>query len=160
MAWFELLQEIEPFEDLTFDRSLVDALESAARAQPLGPLRFYTPTFRSYASEELKGCGKASFPAFSITGGACALNCDHCQAKILEPMIPATKPDELAVERPPAGGGLFVLVAAPAVQRLAVEHKREAFGLFSGAQRGHLRVHISTQQNEGGEDQDLHGGGL
>jgi uncharacterized radical SAM superfamily protein len=95
MAWFELLQEIEPFEDLTFDRGLVDALEEAAQKNPLGPLRFYTPTFRSYASEELKGCGKASFPAFSITGGACALNCDHCQAKILEPMIPATKPEEL-----------------------------------------------------------------
>ena len=95
MAWFELLQEIEPFEDLTFDRKLVDALEEAAHERPLGPLRFYTPTFRSYASEELKGCGKASFPAFSITAGACALNCDHCQAKILEPMIAATKPEEL-----------------------------------------------------------------
>ena len=95
MAWFELLQEIEPFEDLTFDRKLVDALEEAAQERPLGPLRFYTPTFRSYASEELKGCGKASFPAFSITAGACALNCDHCQAKILEPMIPAPKPEEL-----------------------------------------------------------------
>jgi uncharacterized radical SAM superfamily protein len=95
MAWFELLQEIELFEDLSFDRSLVDALEEAARARPLSPLRLYTPTFRSYASEELKGCGKASFPAFSITGGACALNCDHCQAKILEPMISATKPEEL-----------------------------------------------------------------
>ena len=58
-------------------------------------LRFFTPTFRSYASDELKGCGKASFPAFSITGGACALNCDHCQAKILEPMIAATSPAEL-----------------------------------------------------------------
>jgi uncharacterized radical SAM superfamily protein len=95
MAWFELLQEIEPFEDLSFDRPLVDALETAARERPLSPLRFYTPTFRSYASEELKGCGKASFPAFSITAGACALNCDHCQAKILEPMIPATRPEEL-----------------------------------------------------------------
>ncbi len=95
MAWFDVLQEIEPFEDIAFDRTLVDALEETARGRPLGPLRFYTPTFRSYASEELKGCGKASFPAFSITAGACALNCDHCQAKILEPMIPATKPEEL-----------------------------------------------------------------
>jgi uncharacterized radical SAM superfamily protein len=95
MAWFNVLQEIEPFEDIAFDRTLVDALENTARERPLGPLRFYTPTFRSYASEELKGCGKASFPAFSITAGACALNCDHCQAKILEPMIPATKPEEL-----------------------------------------------------------------
>ena len=95
MAWYDVLQEIEPFEDLPFDRTLVDALEDAARERPLGPMRFYTPTFRSYASEELKGCGKASFPAFSITGGACALNCDHCQAKILEPMIAATNPAEL-----------------------------------------------------------------
>jgi len=95
MAWFDTLQQIEPFDELSFDRPLVDALEDAARERPLGPLRFYTPTFRAYASEELKGCGKASFPAFSITGGACALNCDHCQAKILEPMIAATNPAEL-----------------------------------------------------------------
>ncbi|MGJ5199498.1 MULTISPECIES: radical SAM protein [unclassified Bradyrhizobium] len=95
MAWYEKLQEIEPLDDLRFDRELVDALEAAARERALGPMRFYTPTFRAYASEELKGCGKASFPAFSITGGACALNCDHCQAKILEPMIAATTPDEL-----------------------------------------------------------------
>jgi lipoyl synthase len=95
MTWFEKLQEIEPFDDLPFDRGLVDALEAAARERALTPMRFYTPTFRSYASDELKGCGKASFPAFSITGGACALNCDHCQAKILEPMIPATSPGDL-----------------------------------------------------------------
>src|SRR6516165_6952807 len=95
MVWFELLKEIEPFDELPFDRSLVESLEAAAGDQSLGALRFFTPTFRSYASDELKGCGKASFPAFSITGGACALNCDHCQAKILEPMIAATSPAEL-----------------------------------------------------------------
>lgn len=95
MAWFAKLREIEPFDELPFDEALVDALEGAARERPLGPLRFYTPTFRSYASEELESCGKASFPAFSITAGACALNCDHCQAKILEPMIAATSPAEL-----------------------------------------------------------------
>ncbi len=95
MSWFDTLQDIDLLEGLSFDRALVESLEAAARERPLGPLRFYTPTFRSYASEELKGCGKASFPAFSITGGACALNCDHCQAKILEPMIPATSPAEL-----------------------------------------------------------------
>lgn len=95
MAWFDKLQAIEPLEDLPFDRGLVDRLEATAQERALGPMRFYTPTFRSYDSEELKGCGKASFPAFSITGGTCALNCDHCQAKILEPMIPATSPAEL-----------------------------------------------------------------
>jgi uncharacterized radical SAM superfamily protein len=95
MSWLETLRGIEPLDDLAFDPSLVDALEAAASTRPLGPMRFYTPTFRAYASEELRGCGKASFPAFSITAGACALNCDHCQAKILEPMIPAARPEEL-----------------------------------------------------------------
>jgi uncharacterized radical SAM superfamily protein len=95
MGWFDLIQDIEPFDELPVDRPLVEALEAGARGQPLGPLRLYTPTFRSYATDDLKGCGKNRFPAFSITGGACALNCDHCQAKILEPMIPATNPAEL-----------------------------------------------------------------
>jgi uncharacterized radical SAM superfamily protein len=56
------------------------------------PIRFSTPTFKEYESSELEGCGKNSFPAFSITAGECGLNCDHCQKKILEPMIPATNP--------------------------------------------------------------------
>ncbi len=95
MNWLNKIQDIEPFDDLPLDRDIVSALEMEARERPLGPLRFFTPTFRAYANEELAGCGKASYPAFSITGGACALNCDHCQAKILEPMIPATSPAEL-----------------------------------------------------------------
>src|SRR5512146_469810 len=95
MGWFDAVREIEPFDELPLHRGFVEAFEAEARARPLGPLRFYTPTFRAYANEELNGCGKTSFPAFSITGGACALNCDHCQAKILEPMIPATHPAEL-----------------------------------------------------------------
>ena len=36
-----------------------------------------------------------SFPAISITGKACSLNCKHCGRKYLEGMIPATTPDEL-----------------------------------------------------------------
>jgi lipoyl synthase len=95
MGWFDLIGEIEPFDDLPFDRGLVDALEAEARTRPPAPLRFYTPSFRAYATDELHGCGRNSFPAFSITGGACALNCDHCQAKILAPMIAATRPADL-----------------------------------------------------------------
>ncbi len=97
MSWHEIASNLETFADLElqFDAGLVSRLEQAAGAGPLRPIRMHTPTFRSYASDEIQGCGKNSFPAFSITGPACALNCDHCQAKILEPMIPATSPDEL-----------------------------------------------------------------
>ncbi len=92
MNWADAVAEIETFEDAPLDLGLVGALEQAARHRPLAPLRLFTPSFRAYASEELRGCARHAFPAFSVTGGACALMCDHCQAKILEPMIPARDP--------------------------------------------------------------------
>ena len=65
-------------------------MERSAPSNAERMVRFSTPTFKEYESSELQSCGKNSFPAFSITAGACGLNCDHCQKKILEPMIPAT----------------------------------------------------------------------
>ncbi len=92
MSWLDRLAGIEDLEDAEFDAELVARCEALADGQPPRPIRFSTPTFREYESTELSGCGKNSFPAFSITAGACGLNCDHCQKKILEPMIPATNP--------------------------------------------------------------------
>ncbi len=95
MAWLEALSGIEDLEDADFDETLVSEFERLAKSRPSRPIRFSTPTFKEYSSTELSGCNKNSFPAFSITAGACGLNCDHCQKKILEPMIPATNPDML-----------------------------------------------------------------
>ena len=94
-SWLDRLAEIEPLEDAEFDAALVAEMERAAAARNDGAIRFSTPTFKEYDSQEIQGCGKNSFPAFSITGSACALDCDHCQTKILEPMIPAIKPEIL-----------------------------------------------------------------
>ena len=95
MAWLDDIAGIEDLEDAQFDALLVEEMERRASDVRSRPIRFSTPTFKEYATSELKGCGKNSFPAFSITAGACGLNCDHCQKKILEPMIPATDPDML-----------------------------------------------------------------
>ena len=95
MGWLESIRAIEEFEDAEFSPDLVHEMESISGSRRLPPIRFSTPTFKDYASAELQGCGKNSFPAFSITAGACALDCDHCQAKILEPMLPATNPEML-----------------------------------------------------------------
>ena len=94
-TWRERLAGIEVLEDATFDDELVALLQQDAEVRALQPIRFSTPTFKEYASSEIQGCGKNSFPAFSVTAGACALDCDHCKAKILEPMIPATTPEML-----------------------------------------------------------------
>jgi lipoyl synthase len=95
MRWIERLAAIEELQDAPLDAALIEQYEQAAGAAAQRPIRFSTPTFKSYSSCELTGCGKNSFPAFSVTAGACALDCDHCQAKILEPMIPATQPEAL-----------------------------------------------------------------
>ena len=94
-SWLEGLSAIEALEDAEFDSDLVTAMQADARIRPLREIRFSTPTFREYESSEIKGCGKNAFPAFSVTGGSCALDCDHCRAAILEPMIPATTPQML-----------------------------------------------------------------
>ena len=95
MRWIDRLAGIEELEDARFDAALVAECERNAAATSAREIRFSTPTFKSYSSCEMSGCGKNSFPAFSVTAGACALMCDHCQAKILEPMIPATNPEML-----------------------------------------------------------------
>ncbi|MEC3860163.1 radical SAM protein [Mesobacterium sp. TK19101] len=93
--WLDRLTGIEDLEDAEFDAALVADMQAEAARRPLPSIRFSTPTFKEYNNEEIQGCGKNQFPAFSITGAGCALDCDHCQAKILEPMIPAIKPEDL-----------------------------------------------------------------
>ena len=95
MSWIERIAAVEELEDADLDAGLIAEFERESSRLPGREIRFSTPTFRSYSSCEVSGCGKNSFPAFSITAAGCALMCDHCQAKILEPMIPATRPDEL-----------------------------------------------------------------
>ncbi len=95
MSWFDRLAAVEALEDAPLERALVDEFERAAPRVVGRDIRFSTPTFKAYSSCDLEGCGKNSFPAFSVTAGGCALMCDHCQAKILEPMIPATSPEML-----------------------------------------------------------------
>jgi uncharacterized radical SAM superfamily protein len=95
MRWIHHLAAIEALEDASFDEALVAECERRTRNGVAREIRFSTPTFKSYSSCEMEGCGKNSFPAFSVTAAGCALMCDHCQAKILEPMIPATNPEML-----------------------------------------------------------------
>lgn len=96
--WSELVQAVEPLQDVPLHADLVHALERDWRDPahgPIPPVHFYTPTFKTYQTSELSSCGKNAWPAVSITGGDCKLQCDHCKAKILEPMIPARTPEEL-----------------------------------------------------------------
>ncbi|MEJ2121244.1 MAG: radical SAM protein, partial [Alphaproteobacteria bacterium] len=68
MSWLEKLSHIEDLEDAELDPGLISRMETDSARIAARPIRFSTPTFKEYATSELSGCGKNSFPAFSITG--------------------------------------------------------------------------------------------
>jgi uncharacterized radical SAM superfamily protein len=92
-----IIAEIEAYEDLSFDISLLQRINalSSYNAIHQQPLNFYTPGFKRSETSELACNPTNKWPAVSITGSHCKLQCDHCKAHILEPMIPATSPDTL-----------------------------------------------------------------
>jgi len=122
MSWTEIAAAIEALEPARVDPELVARLERL----PAGPgaINFYTPTFKAYASSEISACGKSAWPAVSITGGECKLQCDHCKAKILEPMIPARTPEALwrVVDEAMAGGAKGMLLTGGSNHRDEVEY--------------------------------------
>lgn len=91
--WSRSLEDTEALEGCAFDADLVAGLRAAAAADR--PLSVATPSFQTYATSEMSACCAEAFPVFSVTGPACALNCAHCRAAILKPMIPALTPTEL-----------------------------------------------------------------
>lgn len=88
-AWPEVVSNIDALEEARLDPALVAELERLQRPAPA--LSFHVPGFKSCAL----GCGRDNWPAISITGAECRLQCDHCKGKILAPMIPARTPEAL-----------------------------------------------------------------
>lgn len=114
---------IEAFETVQLDATL--AQELLAHAPASAAIRFHVPSFKAYRSSEIPACGAARWPAVSITGGDCALNCDHCKAQILAPMIPARTPEDLwrVVHREIARGARGMLLTGGSNRRNEVEYE-------------------------------------
>jgi uncharacterized radical SAM superfamily protein len=121
-SWRDILADIEALEVARFDDALVEAM--AARAKPGGRIGFHVPTFKSFASSEIGPRRRRAWPAVSITGGECKLQCDHCKAKILEPMIPARTPEDLwrVVNRSIEAGARGMLLSGGSNRRDEVEY--------------------------------------
>ena len=95
--WQRIAGSIEALEGLSLKEDLVAEFEmrESLRAPASSAIHFYTPTFKSFQTSEINGCGRNAWPAVSITGSDCKLQCDHCKARILEPMIAARSPEAL-----------------------------------------------------------------
>lgn len=87
---------IDGLESVELDNDiLLDLLENFHSQRGI---TFHTPSFKQIENSEYSTCNNSPWPAMSITGGKCKLMCDHCQAKILEPMLDVSTPDGLRAE--------------------------------------------------------------
>jgi len=125
--WYDVTQRVDALEDMDLDRAVIDDIQqrwSKGFTDVEAQINFYTPTFKSYQTSEISDCGKSAWPAVSITGGSCKLQCDHCKAKILEPMIPAHTPEDLwrVVNAVIEDGGKGMLLTGGSNHRNEVEY--------------------------------------
>ena len=58
-------------------------------------MEFYAPGLKRWETPEWKPANPRRFLPVSVTGSACALSCDHCQAKVLEGMISVKAGEDL-----------------------------------------------------------------
>jgi uncharacterized radical SAM superfamily protein len=58
-------------------------------------IEFYAPGLKRWETPEWKPANPRRFLPVSVTGSACALSCDHCQAKVLEGMISVKAGEDL-----------------------------------------------------------------
>ena len=76
------------------ENEFLSLLESGIFAPKLRQVRFYGPSFTYYKARHCR-FSPTSFPTISITGASCALNCKHCEGKVLETMHSAASAAEL-----------------------------------------------------------------
>ena len=57
-------------------------------------IHFYAPGMVHYETSFHLASNPYRFPAVSVTGRICQLQCEHCKGRLLEDMIPATTPEK------------------------------------------------------------------
>lgn len=95
-----------------------DAL--ALRLERFGPgIELYAPGLKRWRSSEWTPRKANRFLPVSVTGTACALQCEHCKTKVLEGMITVTRQTDLyaTAERLKAQGTEGILVSGGSTRR-------------------------------------------
>lgn len=145
MTWVDTISGIEALEGCDLAPDLLVRLEREAARRPWTPLALATPSFQAHATSEMCCRAGKSFPVFSVTGPACALQCDHCRGRILEGMIPTLTPDDLDAEvRERARDGLLAgfLLSGGSNRRNEIAYER-FFGVIERLKRDYPRLEIA-----------------
>jgi hypothetical protein len=71
------------------DERLFEQAFRETRANHGAEITFYLPGMIRYENQ------RGRYPAISVTGSQCELQCEHCKGRLLNPMIQVTEPNEL-----------------------------------------------------------------
>lgn len=73
---------------LVAEQSLMEEAFAIRKANFCDDIKFYAPGLKSYNIPGFEQKNPNAFLPISVTGNACALDCDHCDTRVLDPMIP------------------------------------------------------------------------
>jgi len=89
------MKQLSPETIWQMDKTeLLAFLKNNRKTLGLRKIHFYAPSFMYYKTSYYCSSPK-DFPTISITGKGCALECKHCEGKVLETMYPANTPEKL-----------------------------------------------------------------
>jgi lipoyl synthase len=128
----------------TNKHQLLDLLDSGQIARKKH-LNFYAPSFTYYKTNYFSSEPNL-FPTISVTGSGCALNCKHCEGKILETMKSATTAEKLyqTCQRLKQKGAVGCLVSGGSQKNGSVLLNEFIPALKKIKQELNLSIHVHT----------------
>lgn len=106
--------------------NLQDQAFAVRQANFSDEITFFAPGLKHFATEEFQQKTPRAYRPISLTGNACALNCEHCNSKILEPMIALDQAEGLfrLAQRLAATGTSGILISGGSQPNGAVPLKK------------------------------------
>ena len=107
------------------DRELYAAAWDCTRANHGNTFTFYLPGMIRYGNRF------GRYPAISLTGNLCELQCEHCRGKLLEPMLRVSTPGELirAAEKAAEKGAQGILLTGGSDRRGMLPWKKYSMAI-------------------------------
>jgi uncharacterized radical SAM superfamily protein len=149
----------------TRPKEFLNLLNTGALAPKPKAIHFYGPSFMHYKTSYYSST-LTHFPTLSLTGAACALNCKHCEGKVLQTMQSADTPEKLITiaEKLKQQGALGFLLSGGCMPDgsipltgfvPAIEKIKQELGLTVFVHTGIIRLDVAEALKKAGVDAAL-----
>jgi uncharacterized radical SAM superfamily protein len=149
----------------TKPKEFLEFLNTGALAPKPKTIHFYGPSFMHYKTSYYSST-LTQFPTLSLTGTACALNCKHCEGKVLQTMQSADTPEKLITiaEKLKQQGALGFLLSGGCMPDgsipltgfiPAIEKIKQELGLTIFVHTGIIRLDVAAALKKAGVDAAL-----